>query len=442
MGFAIKEGCYICSMIKHLKWTAPLALLLMASSCSNPEEYDVSVPSSVQALTQLKADVTYLASDELQGRATGTEGERMAAAYVASRFEVLGLTPKGDSSWFQSYDFKPHPPVQMHGSGDSLSMGMALVQEVHGTNVAAFLDNGAAKTIVIGAHHDHLGLGDENSLFRSDSTEVHNGADDNASGVGALLLLAERLSLRKSNHNFLFLSFSGEEKGLWGSKSWIKSPTIPLDNILCMLNMDMVGRLKAERVVAVYGNGTSPVWTPILESIATDSLDLTFNESGIGPSDHTSFYLENLPVLHFFTGQHEDYHKPTDDVEHINWEGIVAVANLMDSVLVNLDQHAELEFTKTKDEDNESTPNFQVTLGVIPDYLFQEKGMRIDGTSEERPASNAGLQRGDIVIMMGDSAVKDMQDYMKCLGIFEPGQTTPVTVLRDGEELTVDVTWD
>lgn len=407
-----------------------LFAIFWTSNSGNPELY------------QLKRDLTYLASDALEGRATGSEGEKMAAHYVASRFEELGLQPKGDTGYFQTYAFKPHPPIQMHGSGDSLSMGMALVKEVRGTNVAGYIDNGAAKTIVIGAHHDHLGMGDENSLFRGDSSEVHNGADDNASGVGAMLLLAKRLSHRKANYNFLFLSFSGEEKGLWGSKSWILSPTVPLDQIECMLNMDMVGRLKEERVLAVYGNGTSPSWTPMLESIQTDSLSLVFNESGIGPSDHTSFYLEDLPVLHFFTGQHEDYHKPTDDVDKIQWEGIGAVANLIDSVIVRLDALPGLEFTKTKDEDNESTPNFQVTLGVIPDYLFQDKGMRIDGTSEERPAANAGLQRGDIVVQMGEHAVDDMKGYMKCLGIFEPGQTTPVKVLRDGQELTVEVTWD
>lgn len=393
-------------------------------------------------LLKLKADVTFLASDSLEGRGTGSEGEWLAAQFVAAEFEALGLEPKGTDGYYQPFDYRPKANLAIHGHGDTASLGMSTVQTIETRNVIGFLDHQAEHTIIIGAHHDHLGWGDENSLFVGEPA-IHNGADDNASGVAALLALAKRIKNHGSHsYNYLFMTFSGEEKGLWGSKHFAQNPTLPLENINCMLNMDMVGHLNENRALAVYGNGTSPFFTPMLESIASDSLSLTFHESGIGPSDHTSFYLEDLPVLHFFTGQHEHYHKPSDDVEFMNFEGMQSVVNFIDSVTVRLEAEAKLEFTKTKDEDNESTPDFKVTLGVMPDYMHQEAGMRIDGVNEGRPASNAGLQRGDVVVKMGEFEVKDMMGYMECLGKFEAGQTTPVTVIRDGEEMTVDVTWD
>ena len=402
--------------------------------------YWTAVPSTGGELSTIEQDIAVLASDSLEGRATGTEGERKAAAYVASRFESLGLEPKGANGFFQEYTFNPHPTLAIHGQGDSTSLGMSTVQPITGVNVCGFLNADKPLTVIVGAHHDHLGWGDENSLFRGDSA-VHNGADDNASGVSALLALAKRLNDRKASlaYNYLFLTFSGEEKGLWGSKKWIEQATVPLSEVNFMFNMDMVGRLNAEQVLAVYGSGTSPAWG-MVDQVQTE-LTFTFHESGVGPSDHTSFYLEGLPVLHFFTGQHEDYHKPSDDADKINYPGIVQVVDLMDSLLLRLNHGERIAFTKTKDEDNASTPSFKVTLGVMPDYMNTETGMRIDGVTEGRPAANAGLQRGDVVVQMGEHEVDGMEAYMKCLSIFEPGETTPVTVLRDGERMTVDVTW-
>lgn len=391
--------------------------------------------------SQLVDDVSYLAGDALEGRETGTKGEEMAASYIAQRFEDLGLEAKGDSGWYQKFTFTPHPPMQMHGQGDTASLGMAIVKEVSGMNVIGYMDNGQENTVVIGAHYDHLGWGGESSLHAGDSA-IHNGADDNASGVGALMMLIERLKTKHKGNNYLFMAFSGEEKGLWGSNHFCDEPTIDLASVNYMLNMDMVGRLNEERTLAVYGVGTSPSWTPMLEGLSVDSITITTTESGVGPSDHTSFYLEDLPVLHFFTGQHEDYHKPTDDIEKINWEGIVSVVNYMEAVIAGVEPQGKLEFTKTKDEVNESTPSFNVTLGVMPDYMYGGQGMRIDGVTEDRPAHKAGLEKGDIVIAMGDSTVTDMHSYMRCLGAFEPGDTTLVTVLRDSVEVGKDVIWD
>jgi len=413
-----------------------LAFFLLVFFCGCVGKSEENVVSS-----QLAQDVGYLASDELEGRETGSAGEQKAGEFIAERFENLGLQPKGEDGWFQTFTFTPHPPMQMHGSGDTASLGMAIVKEISGRNVIGFMDNGMENTVVIGAHYDHLGWGGESSLHAGDSA-IHNGADDNASGVGALLMLVERLQTKHSDNNYLFMAFSGEEKGLWGSNHFCDEPTIDLASVNYMLNMDMVGRLNEERTLAVYGVGTSPSWVPMLESLDIDSITITTTESGVGPSDHTSFYLEDIPVLHFFTGQHSDYHKPTDDIEKINWDGIVSVVNYMEGVIANVAPKGKLEFTKTKDEDNDSTPSFKVTLGVMPDYLYGGLGMRIDGVTEDRPAHGAGMFEGDIVIAMGDSSVTDMKSYMRCLGAFEPGQTTPVIVIRDSAEVLMDVLWD
>lgn len=398
-------------------------------------------PSNDEDLPLLKETVYALSSDDMMGRETGTEGERMAGEYIAKYFETKGLKPFGDSSWFQQFSFKPHPPVQMHGEGDSTTIGMALVKEIVGRNVIGLLDNNADQTIIIGAHYDHLGMGDENSLHTGEK-EIHNGADDNASGVAGLFLLVDELQEEELNFNVLFMAFSGEEKGLWGSNYFCDNPTIDLSTVRYMLNMDMVGRMKEDNSLAVYGVGTSPIWPDLLEKTNADSLRIITTESGVGPSDHTSFYLEDLPVLHFFTGQHEDYHKPGDDAEKINFEGIVKVVDMIERIVISTNTIEEIAFTKTKDEDEDSTPNFKVTLGVVPDYLFDGVGMRIDGVREERPAHTAGLIKGDVVTQMGDHEVTDMKSYMSGLGVFEPGDTTLVKFIRNDEPMEASVIWD
>ena len=180
----------------------------------------------------------------------------------------------------------------------------------------------------------------------------------------------------------------------------------------------------------------------LLESCNTDDLVLVPSESGVGPSDHTSFYLEDIPVLHFFTGQHPDYHKPSDTPDKINFKGIVRIVDFVERVARRLNDEPAWLFTPTKDQDEDSTPRFKVTLGVIPDYLFDGEGMRIDGVSEGRPAANAGLQRGDVVVAIDTLQVVDMMSYMGALSQFEAGQTSAVRVKRSSEELTLPVLWD
>lgn len=313
-------------------------------------------------------------------------------------------------------------------------------EEATGHNVIGFIDNGAATTVVIGAHYDHLGFGGEGSLYRGEPA-IHNGADDNASGTAALIEIARYLKAHPSKgNNYLIMSYSGEEKGLLGSGYWVKHPTYPMEKINYMLNMDMVGRLKTEEpTLLINGVGTSDAWKITMNYVHVDNLKTKTTESGVGPSDHTSFYLKNIPVLHFFSGSHSDYHKPSDDENLINYPGELSIMNYMVQLITRLDDKGKLNFIKTKDDTNEDAPRFKVTLGVVPDYAFDGSGMRIDGITEGRPAAKAGLKAGDIVILMGDNKVLDMMSYMKALGKFNKGDKTDVTVKRGKEEVKVQV---
>ena len=399
-----------------------LIFFLALISC-NKEKYDLKI----------QEDVAFLADDKLEGRGTGTEGERLASEYIANRFKKLGIEPKGEKGYFQEFNFKPkvgpHSEVKFINQEEDGS--------ITGRNVLGFIDNKAENTVVIGAHYDHLGYGNEGSLYRGEKA-IHNGADDNASGVAVMLNLASKLKKENTNNNYLLMAFSGEEMGLLGSNYFVKNATVNTKKINYMINMDMVGRLK-DSILAVYGTGTSPIWRQTISSL-NDNFNLVEKESGVGPSDHTSFYLNDIPVLHFFTGQHEDYHKPSDDQELLNYEGMYQISDYIFSIVSDLDNNGKLVFKKTKNE-SEDAPRFKVTLGVIPDYLYEGKGMRIDGISVGKPAGKAGIVKGDVVVKMGEIDIVDMMSYMTGLSKFEKGNTTIVEVLREGEIIEVKVTF-
>jgi hypothetical protein len=406
-----------------LKFLPLFVIALVVGSCDGP-------PTDEELFTSLKKDVYFLAADDLGGRAIGTTGEQKAAEYLAQEFEKLGLTPMGTDGFFQEFTVSkpsnPHEEAVIGTDGTGVT----------GRNVVAFLDKKADKTIVIGAHFDHLGMGGQGSLHRGDSA-IHNGADDNASGTAALLALAKIFKYETLKSNILFIAFSGEENGLWGSNYFVKNPTVDLKTVNYMINMDMVGRLNPEKSLAVHGVGTSPSFPPVLDPINADSLKLVPSESGVGPSDHTSFYLQDLPVLHFFTGQHADYHKPSDDADKINYEGLVQVVRYISRLIAGLDAEPKLAFTKTKD--SSESPRFTVSMGVVPDYLYDGKGMRVDGVSEGKPAQAAGLQKGDIVIQLGDSTINDMMGYMRALSVFKKGDSTQVVLERAGQKIAAKV---
>lgn len=324
-----------------------------------------------------------------------------------------------------------------------------ITRTLTGHNVIAFLNNKAPQTVVIGAHYDHLGYNElGGSTYRKTENEkpqIHNGADDNASGTAALIELAETIKkAHLSKYNYLFIAFSGEEEGLLGSNYFCKHPTIDSTKINYMINMDMLGRLDSTKnTFAIDGVGTSPTWNTALAKINIDGIKPKTSESGMGASDHTSFYNIGVPVLHFFTGTHNDYHKPSDDDHLINYKGELAVLKYIYNLIYNLEQEPRLVFTKTKDTHSTTGggAGFKVTLGIMPDYLHEGKGVKIDGVTEGKPAALAGLKRGDLLVKLGADEVADMQAYMKCLGKYNKGDKVKGKVVRNGAEIEVDITF-
>lgn len=321
-----------------------------------------------------------------------------------------------------------------------------------GHNVIGYIDNKAPTTVILGAHYDHLGYGEDgNSRYTGKEPAIHNGADDNASGTAALIELARMLKTSKAkNHNYLFIAFSGEELGLFGSKYFTEHPSVDLSSVDYMINMDMVGRLNdSSKALTIGGYGTSPSWSTVINkdyfgsSNATKKtsplLEIRVDSSGTGPSDHTSFYRKDIPVLFYFTGLHADYHKPSDDADKINYSGEYTVLHHVLYVIESLDKQPKLIFTKTRETQTTTSARFSVSLGIMPDYTFSGTGVRADGISEGRPAQKAGLKTGDVIIQLGDYHVTSLENYMQALGKFKKGEKTKVKFKRGDETLEAEV---
>ncbi len=481
----------------------PLILFHVTASSQKLKKADATI------LVNLENHIKYLADDKLEGRRTGTAGEKLAMEYIAAQFKQMDLQPKGTDGYYQAFNvddgkeineithlilngnslqlqkdyfpfvFSPNitidamPAISLqeadmpwlidlkeildensnnphfvlkdyiheqanelkkkgasvlifyntsskddhlkfdgkskeaptkipvvfvtkesakkYFSDLSASVNMKLKIEIAekkriGHNVIGYIDNSAAETVVIGAHFDHLGYGEDgNSMLRTPQHLIHHGADDNASGTAALIELARLLKKSKlKNSNYLFIAFSGEELGLFGSKYFVENPTISLSNVNYMINMDMIGRLNdSTRVLTIGGFGTSPEWrTLITPPIKKPYFVIRVDSSGTGPSDHTSFYRKDIPVLFFFTGLHTDYHKPTDVFDKINFKGEVNVVDYIFSLIDKENkQNHKLVFTKTRETQTTSSARFNVTLGIMPDYTFEGAGVRVDGIS-------------------------------------------------------------
>ncbi len=383
----------------------------------------------------IKNHIQTLADDKMLGRGTSEQGEKLAADYISKEFKKIGLKPAGDSAYIApfKFTFKKYKENNPHAELESS-------EERIGWNVVGYLDNGAPYTIIIGAHYDHLGTGElGSSLDPEPKGKIHNGADDNASGVAGVIELARYFTSNKikENCNFLFLCFSGEELGLYGSKSFAENSSFDPKKIQLMINMDMIGRLDSkEKKLMVYGIGTSPSLPELVNNFKPADFNLVLDSSGMGPSDHTSFYLKDIPVLAFFTGQHSEYHKPEDDADKINFKGekeiLVYVAQIADAA----SKKEKLSFTPTKSKDMGRT-KFKVTLGIMPDYMFTGAGVKVDGVKEDKPAKNAGIQKGDIIKSLGGIEITDINVYMECLGKFEPGETVEAVIERDGQIMTM-----
>ncbi len=297
--------------------------------------------------------------------------------------------------------------------------------------------------IVIGAHYDHLGWGETGSLYTGNVPQIHNGADDNASGTAGVMELAEKYTSQKDKlkRSVVFLCFSGEELGLIGSSYFTNNPPIPIDKIDVMVNMDMVGRLNPENQLIIYGTGTSSGFKDLLNTDNKDfNFKLTFNDEGYGPSDQSSFYAKDIPVLFFFTGTHSDYHRPTDDADKINSKGEEEVLKYVYEVADNLDETSTKPDYINVPRKNEGRPMaFSVYVGTVPDYATQVDGLRINGVGEGSPAQKAGLQGGDIIVEFGGKKISNIYDYTYALGDHSPGDIVDVVVMRNGEKKTFKV---
>lgn len=551
--------------MKRIFWL----LLLVSTICSAQKNKKAKIKAQQKAdktvIASLQSHIGFLADDKLEGRRTGSAGEKLAYEYISKKMEESGLEPKGENGTFiQQFDVvegkelkssnglaingfnlrlnTDYFPLNCSGNGkvvsssamampqsesvwfwdlketleqnknnphfdledaiakkadkvatkgaaallvynssdikDSLSFDpksktetakipvLYISREIKkrflndelsfadytidilvgekkriGHNVIGFINNGAANTVIIGAHYDHLGYGeDHNSLYAGSIPMIHNGADDNASGSAALIELSKQLkNSNLKNNNYLFIAFSGEELGLFGSKYYTEHPAVDLTKTNYMINMDMVGRLNdSTHGFTIGGYGTSPTWGQQL-AVNDNYFKINFDSSGTGPSDHTSFYRKDIPVLFFFTGAHSDYHKPSDDADKINYTGELMLIKYIYNVIEKTNDKGKLAFTKTREAQQMGKRSFSVSMGIMPDYTFSGTGVRADGISEGKPAQKAGLKTGDIITQIGKYKVPDVQGYMQTLGKFKKGDATKVTVKRGSEELTFDV---
>ena len=412
----------------------PLTVLLFLAAAVGAEAQ--TCPSAAEVTEGLRAPmaaVRYLSDDSLEGRRAGSAGERCAADYIAAEFARLDLKPAGTDGYFQSLSLASI--LNPHAGGGT------------GRNVIAALEGAdevlRREWVVIGAHYDHLGDGGPGSLAKARAT--HNGADDNASGVAAMLRAAERLAAGpRPARSVLFIAFTGEESGLLGSAHFVSEPTIE-GSFVAMINLDMVGRLGDGRVIT-YGVDTAEEWRTILDPAAARAgVPLAIRGEGYGPSDHTSFYRRDIPVLHFFTNTHADYHRPTDDWDKIDADGLENISSLVADVAAAVANRRPTALTLRRGAGQPPPPPGQMTtggtyLGSIPDFTPVPRGVKISGVTPNSPAAAAGLQGGDVIVGMGTVDVADLQGLTDALRAHKPGQTVPVRVLRDGKELSLQVT--
>jgi hypothetical protein len=431
-----------------LATAAPAAAQTSAVRCAR----NVAPPPSAPPVTagEICATIAALAHDSLEGRRAGTQAADRAAGWIAERFAEIGLEPLGDDGSYRlPFTFPetllrdPHaaadpPSADPHAAPDS-----AVAPAVRSSDNVAGLVGGsdpalAGEAIVIGAHYDHLGRGGMGSLAPGEAA-IHNGADDNASGVAGVLALAEWFAAHPQPRTLIFASFGAEELGNIGSGAWVKNPPWPLESTVAMLNLDMVGRLREK--LDVQGTGTSAAWAALLDSLAADPAapEIARVPDGFGPSDHSSFYGQQIPVLAFFTGAHDEYHRPSDDLETIDPEGEVRVLELVARVIEAVADGREIPYAEAPVTQRRAMA-FQVGLGVIPDYGYADGGLLLASVRPDGPAAAAGLQAGDVIVELAGKDVADVYAYTEILAGLEADVPIEAVVRRGEETLTLTVT--
>ncbi len=305
-------------------------------------------------------------------------------------------------------------------------------------NVAGFIDNNAEQTVVFGAHYDHLGYGGMGSRSPGINA-LHPGADDNASGTAGIIEMARYLSQSDlTQQNYIFVGFSAEERGLIGSRYFATSDAYDKEKVSYMFNFDMIGRMENANIT-LYGTGTSPLWDSIIDYHTPENLTVRKSPSGMGSSDHTNFYRENIPVLFFFSGLHDDYHRPSDTEDKINYEGMLTILGFATDMVKGLSGSEKLPFTETSMPERQTARRQGATLGIMPDHAFDGEGLRIQGVSENNPAQKAGLKGGDVIIRIGETKISDIYTYMQTMGGLKNVDSVIVKIVRDETEMDMNV---
>jgi Peptidase family M28/PDZ domain len=379
---------------------------------------------------RLLDDIRFLSDDRLQGRATGSPGADSSAAYLARRFSEVGLQPAA-GGWFQSFTLGRDAPAARQARAGGVA----------GKNVIGILPGRDPvlrnQTVILGAHYDHLGLGGFGSLDPDSTGAVHNGADDNASGIAALIQVAAWLAVSPPARTVVFIAFSGEELGLLGSAHYVKQPIYPLSGTLAMVNLDMIGRLRNGRLI-VYGARSAKEFPALLDSLNWYAgFDLKAQGDGYGPSDQSSFYSAKRPVLHLFTDLHEDYHRTTDDWQKINVDGLKRVSDFTLGLVTALaNRRRQLTFQDLpaplpqQTSTPHTTPGYGAYLGTVPDMTGTPGGVRLVGVRAGSPAEKAGLRGDDIITRIGRTEVPDLQAMTDALRSHRPGETVEILVRR------------
>ena len=417
-----------------------LTALTVLSGCATatraPEEPSLGI--AVADSTAIRRDIAYLASDRLEGRLTGTPGNDSAAAFVARRFAHLKLRAPFPG-YLQKFEARSAMDIHSPTAGPRATQNVAGILE--GSDPAL-----RDQYIVIGAHHDHLGKSSVSALDPDARDAIRNGADDNASGTAAVLELARMLSVSRPRRSVVFVTFSGEEQGLLGSQYFVQNPPVPLANVVAMLNFDMVGRLKDDGLM-IYGTATASEMRALIDSAnlaAAIPLKVSGSGDGFGSSDHSSFYAREIPVLHFFTDLHSDYHRATDDIEKINYSGEARVVDLAFRITKRIDERpARLTYMRSSAPSRAvgSSRGSQTYLGSIPDMAASSTpGLRLTGVRPGSPADSAGLKAGDVIVEFGGKEIKDLYTYSDALYAKNPGDVVKIVFLRDGKRNEATVT--
>jgi len=416
-------------------------VVLTASAAVAQTDGSERISSGLDAAAQrYAANVSWLADEARQGRGLGSTGLAEAGLWLEKQFEEIGLEPAGDDGSYRHVFGVPIADPSNPHARKGFVYAFNVIGRIPGNGE---LDG----VVVIGAHYDHLGFGGEGSL-EPDSRAIHNGADDNASGTAALLEVARQMNERRGQlkRDVVFMAFAAEERGLVGASNIVRGPPegLVIEDIVAMLNMDMIGRLHDDRL-SVLGGDSAEEWDDLVGPLCERyGFVCAIGGDGFGSSDQSAFFAADIPVLHFFTGTHSQYHKPSDDANLINSEGGARVAWLVSDVAGTVaNREGKLTLVKTSDGPQQRMA-LKTRLGTIPDYAGPadgSPGLLLSDVRPDSPAEAAGLRRGDVIVQIGDMEIAGVQDYMVVLSESNPGDTVPVIVVRDGERVEMEVTF-